>query len=152
MGSDVQFIRPTDVFCMTADAWKECLKTLAENARAADEVTEWPTASWQAITQAGVLRSGIDGERDIIAHLTAREQLASACLTTAFILSQRDAAVRRIQASSNHRLRDDLLDPLACGERFATVGLSQLTTSRQHVQPALIARTTGDTWVFDGAI
>jgi alkylation response protein AidB-like acyl-CoA dehydrogenase len=142
---------------MTDHAWKECLKTLADNARTADELAVWPTASWQAITQAGVLGWGIDSghdraEGDIIAHLTGREQLASACLTTAFILSQRDAAVRRIQASSNDRLRDDLLGLLVRGERFATVGLSQLTTSRQHVQPALVARTVGDTLVFDGAI
>lgn len=134
-------------------SWKDCLKTLADNARTADELAVWPAASWDAIARAGVLGWCIDGsEHDAIAQLMVREQLASACLTTAFILSQRDAAVRRIQASSNERLRDDLLGPLARGERFATVGLSQLTTSRQHAQPALAARAVGDTFVFDGAI
>ena len=138
---------------MTDATWDMCLKTLAENARTADGDAVWPAASWQAIAEAGVL--GLDADRTAngaIAQLVAREELASACLTTTFILSQRDAAVRRIQASSNDRLRGDLLDPLARGERFATVGLSQLTTSRQHVQPALLARTEGDTFVFDGVI
>jgi alkylation response protein AidB-like acyl-CoA dehydrogenase len=39
---------------------------------------------------------------------------------------------------------------LAAGKTFATVGLSQLTTSRQHVKPALTARQVGDDFVLDG--
>src|SRR5262249_52071140 len=41
---------------------------------------------------------------------------------------------------------------LAGGERFATVGLSQLTTSRQHTGPALTARLTATELVLDGTI
>ena len=138
-------------------AWQECLNTLAANARAADETAIWPTASWQALTQAGVPGWSIDlahggSGRDAITLLTGYEQLASACLTTCFILSQRDAAVRRIEASANERLRDELLGSLARSERFATVGLSQLTTSRQHLRPTLVARAAGDGFVLDGAI
>src|SRR5262249_23738875 len=42
------------------------------------------------------------------------------------------------------------LPPLARGELFATVGLSQLTTSRQHGAPALTARPDGDGYILDG--
>ena len=142
---------------MTDVAWQECLKTLAENARAADETAVWPAASWQALTRAGVLGWSIDSThggsgRDAVALLTGYEQLASVCMTTCFVLSQRDAAVRRITASANERLRNELLGSLVSGKRFATVGLSQLTTSRQHLQPTLVAREVGDGFVFDGAI
>src|SRR5207247_7757931 len=77
--------------------------------------------------------------------LEGYEQLAGACLTSCFILSQRDGACRRIRDSGNAPLCQELLPPLARGERFATVGLSHLTTSRQHVQPALTAKIQGHT-------
>ena len=142
---------------MTGIAWQECLKILADHARKADAEAVWPAASWEALQRAGVLGwsvAVVDGGSgyDAVALLTGYEQLASACLTTCFILSQRDAAVRRIAASANETLRRELLGPLARGERFATVGLSQLTTSRQHLQPALVAREVDGDFVLDGAI
>jgi alkylation response protein AidB-like acyl-CoA dehydrogenase len=135
----------------------ECVKTLMVNGRDADEKAVWPTASWDALAQAGVLGWSIGREDGgsgctSTALLAGYEQLASACLTTCFILSQRDAAVRRIDASANESLRRELLGPLARGERFATVGLSQLTTSRQHQKPTLVARSVGDAFVLDGVI
>jgi len=78
------------------------------------------------------------------------EQLAEACLTSCFILSQRDAAVRRLRDSANRELARELLPALAGGETFATVGLSQLTTSRQHVKPALVAREVAGDFILDG--
>jgi alkylation response protein AidB-like acyl-CoA dehydrogenase len=142
---------------MTGSAWQECLKTLTDNARDADENAVWPAASWQALTRAGVLGWGIDAAyggspRDAISQLAGHEQLASACLTTSFILSQREAAVRRIEASANQMLHRELLGPLARDECFATVGLSQLTTSRQHLQPSLAAHAVDDGFVLDGSI
>jgi alkylation response protein AidB-like acyl-CoA dehydrogenase len=81
------------------------------------------------------------------------ERLSTGCLTTAFIVSQREAAVRRLRASSNHELQDRLLPSLARGELFTTVGLSQLTTSRQHIQPALVATALkGGGYRLDGII
>jgi alkylation response protein AidB-like acyl-CoA dehydrogenase len=132
-----------------------CLQTLADNARAADEKAEWPAPSWNALARSGALSRAVDtrGRPDDAAELLDLYQsLASACLTTMFILSQRDAAVRRIDVSGNDRLKHELLGPLARGERFATVGLSQLTTSRQHAQPALTAKQTGSGFVLDGVI
>jgi alkylation response protein AidB-like acyl-CoA dehydrogenase len=73
-------------------------------------------------------------------------------MTTCFILSQREAAARRIIDSGNERLCRELLPALAHGETFSTVGLSQLTTSRQHGKPALVVREVGDTFVFDGSM
>ncbi len=139
------------------DIVAQALQTLRANAREADEKPVWPAASWDALVQAGVPGwsiGGADGGAGLAATalLAGYEQLASACLTTCFILSQRDAAVRRIEASANENLRRELLGPLARGAQFATVGLSQLTTSRQHLKPTLTARAQGDAFVLDGAI
>src|SRR5437667_7874478 len=78
--------------------------------------------------------------------------MASACLATTFTLSQRDAAARRIRDSGRDDVCRELLRPLACGGRFATVGISQLTTSRQHGGPALRARVTADGFILDGTM
>jgi alkylation response protein AidB-like acyl-CoA dehydrogenase len=49
-------------------------------------------------------------------------------------------------------LRRTLLPPLARGDSFATVGLSQLTTSRQHLKPSLTAREADGGIHFQGTI
>src|SRR5262249_14917317 len=82
--------------------------------------------------------------------LEAQEKLAGACLTTAFILSQREAACRRLLACHQKELCRSLLPSLARGETFATVGLSQLTTSRQHSRPAMAGRFQGGVLILDG--
>ncbi len=78
---------------------------------------------------------------DRVAQLEGAEQLASACLTTAFILSQREAAVRwLVQARPAAAALPAGNGP---GDLFATVGLSQLTTSRQHRPPSLRGQIVG---------
>src|SRR5439155_2156521 len=126
-------------------------------AHAADREAVWPTPSWHALRQAGALTWCIPaayGGRGLggVELLAGYEEVAHACLTTCFILSQRDAACRRIRDSGNEPLCRELLSPLARGERFATVGLSQLTTSRQHGKPALGAQLDGATVLFDGVM
>ncbi|MEI7688244.1 MAG: acyl-CoA dehydrogenase family protein, partial [Planctomycetota bacterium] len=135
----------------------ECLICLRDNAEAADRDPVWPAVSWQALDQAGVLRWEIDPAlggcaADALTILDGLEQIAAACLTTCFILSQRQAAVRRIADMATDPLRSELLPSLASGRSFATVGLSQLTTSRQHGQTSLLARAVGEGFVLDGVI
>jgi alkylation response protein AidB-like acyl-CoA dehydrogenase len=131
--------------------WKE-LQTLAERA---DVDRAWPAASWDCLHRAGGLTwcipttfggLGLAGP-DLLRRY---EALAGTCLTTCFILSQRDAACRRIREHGNDELQRELLPALARCDRFATVGLSHLTTSRQHVRPALVAREERDHLVLDG--
>jgi alkylation response protein AidB-like acyl-CoA dehydrogenase len=137
--------------------FQEMLAALVANAAKADGVPSWPQSSWEALCQGGVTgwcipRAFGGQERDAIALLEGYGQLAGACLTTCFILSQRDAACRRIRDSGKEDLCRELLPPLARGHTFATVGLSQLTTSRQHVAPPLRACLDGDAVVLDGTM
>jgi alkylation response protein AidB-like acyl-CoA dehydrogenase len=68
--------------------------------------------------------------------------LAAACLTTTFIITQRTGACKRIAGCENAALKARLLPRLASDDTFATVGISHLTTSRQHLgKPALAAQT-----------
>jgi butyryl-CoA dehydrogenase len=133
------------------------LPVLREHAAVADAEPAWPAASWEALRTGGVLgwyipqEYGGQGEEGVTL-LDGYERLASACLTTCFLLSQREAACRRIRDSANTDLRRGLLPPLARGETFATVGLSQLTTSRQHTRPTIMAHTAGNALVLEGTI
>lgn len=133
------------------------LVELAHHARQADEERAWPKESWNVLRQMGALRWAIPraygGEALTgVDLLEAYESLAGACLTTTFILSQRDAAIRRLRDIGPASLSEELLPALARGERFASVGLAQLTTSRQHGKPAVLARADGDDYIIDGII
>lgn len=135
----------------------EALAILAARANEVDAVATWPHESWQVLRRCGALRWCIPAayhgtELPAVELLKRYEQLASACLTTCFILSQRDAACRRLREGNNEALAREVLPPLARGEAFATVGLSQLTTSRQHVQPTFLAREDGARFVLNGTI
>jgi butyryl-CoA dehydrogenase len=135
----------------------ELMARLAEHAGEADGQTIWPKNSWNVLCEIGSLRwsipkeyGGLDWSGTTL--LTGYEKLAAACLTSCFILTQRDGACRRIRDSRNDFACKELLPRLARGERFATVGLSHLTTSRQHLQPSLTAKFEGEKIILNGAM
>jgi len=135
----------------------ELLADIARHARQADESPVWPGASWAALQKLGGVRwcipQAYGGDGLSGAQLLERyEALAGACLTTCFILSQRDAACRRLLDSGNESLCTQILPQLATGKRFATVGLAQLTTSHQHTAPSVTAREDSDVFIIDGVI
>lgn len=121
-------------------------RRLSELSGQVDREKVWPKASIEACAQAGVFRWFIPQkfggwEWDELQILEGYLALSSSCLTTAFILTQWHAACRRILASSNEELCRLLATKLASGELFATVGISHLTTSRQHLAKPMLAAT-----------
>jgi butyryl-CoA dehydrogenase len=135
----------------------EALDVLEKQAVEADAVPSWPAVSWDALRRCGALGWIIPREfggsgLDPLALLENYQRLAGACMTTCFLLSQRDSACRRLRDSGHEALCRELLPALASGQRFATVGLAQLTTSRQHVRPVLTARLDGDGVRLDGVM
>ncbi|MCM2371149.1 acyl-CoA dehydrogenase family protein [Aporhodopirellula aestuarii] len=110
----------------------------------------WPAGAWYHCMQAGVLRwfapvskGGIElggwgwtpSER-----LRGLMAIASADLTTAFVLTQSVAAITRMVGSDNSLLHEQVLPDVLSGEQFTTVGISHLATSRQHLsRPVLRA-------------
>ena len=119
-------------------------------------VEQWPAESLRACGAAGVYRwflpkdhGGMGrSERDqTIGYL----RLAEADLTTTFVITQYMGAIRRIAAAENQAVAERWLQALVDGERFATVGISHLTTSRRHLaQPVLRASEVDDGYVLDG--
>jgi alkylation response protein AidB-like acyl-CoA dehydrogenase len=80
------------------------------------------------------------------------EQVAAASVATALILTQRDAAVGLIDAAVDAPQRASLLNQLAANKIWVTVGIAQLTTSRQGASPAVIATPIDGGYVINGTI
>lgn len=129
---------------------------LAELAPRIEATDSWPKRQLELCADSGVFRwffddrwGGFDwSQRQLVDGYL---QLASACLTTAFIVTQRMGACLRILDGENEELQESLLPDLIAGKTFATVGISHLTTSRRHLgKPALRARPTAGGYVLDG--
>src|SRR5262249_56277327 len=93
-------------------------ETLLGHAAAADANPVWPESSWAALRAAGVLgwavpRAHGGSELPYPDLLDGYGQLAGACMTTCFILSQRDAACRRLRHSPTPPLPPEPPPPLA---------------------------------------
>ncbi len=145
---------------MTFDTaiFDELLNKLSANALDVDAQQSWPKEQFQWLAEAGVLKWFIPeefgGKELTQVELTeGYEKLAAACLSTCFAFTQRNGACQRIAGSKNEELKADLLPRLATGELFATVGISHLTTSRQHIaKPAVEAEEQSDSFVLNGMI
>lgn len=137
-------------------ALDELCRLLAAGAEDIDLSGRWPAEQLRLCGEAGVYQwflepkfggQGWSAEDAIRGYMA----LASACLTTAFILTQRTGACRRIAASRNRPLHNRWLPGLASGELFTTVGISHLTTSRRHLgRPVLAAEQTDTGFRLDG--
>lgn len=116
----------------------------------------WPREQLTWLAEAGVYRwfepveQGGYGWSDVD-QLRGYVELAAACLTTAFILTQRAGAVRRIAAYAQPALLDDAIPDLLSGQTFATVAISHLTTSRRHLdRPILVTEPVAEGWILAG--
>jgi alkylation response protein AidB-like acyl-CoA dehydrogenase len=134
----------------------ELRRELAARAEQLDASGDWPAEQLRLCAEYGVYQwfAGAEwggqawNQESVLRGYLA---LSSACLTTTFILTQREGACRRIETSDNQLLKELLLPRLTAGELFATVGISHLTTSRRHVaRPVLRARRVDGGYVFDG--
>lgn len=138
--------------------FSELLDGLESARQVPDSEEQWPAEQFDLLNNHGVLGWVIPpefGGTDISdAELIAGyEALSAACLMTTFVLTQRNGACQRIAGSENEQLKAELLPPLCRGELFATVGISHLTTSRQHLkQPAVSASETADGFILEGVV
>lgn len=118
--------------------------------------SDWPAPSLDACAAAGVFRWFLPQSRGGFQWSEADQvrgylRLAAADLTTTFVITQFIGACKRIATSDNGYPRERYLGELLQGKRFATVGISHLTTSSQHLQaPVLRAEIEGDGFRLNG--
>jgi alkylation response protein AidB-like acyl-CoA dehydrogenase len=147
---------PTTITSPDHPALAELCDSLASLARDTDLTGNWPAEQLRLCGEYGVFEWFLEeqwgGQHwDQEAIVRGYLELSRACLTTTFVITQRSGACRRIATCDNEPLKNLLLPGLATGERFATVGISHLTTSRQHVKmPVLRAERVDGGFVLDG--
>jgi alkylation response protein AidB-like acyl-CoA dehydrogenase len=129
---------------------------LAELAIELDREPRWPAEQLRLCGEYGVYEWFLDAawggqawsEEQVVRGYM---QLAAACLTTTFIITQRTGACRRIAGCNHEDLKRRVLPSLATGALFATVGISHLTTSRRHLAlPVLTAERIAGGFRLDG--
>ena len=116
----------------------------------------WPEAAFRILGEAGVLGWPVPdayGGSQAGDMTAAYVDLADADLTACFVLTQQNSAVGRIVAGDSPAARERWLPKIAAGDAFATVGLSHLSTSRQHAAaPPVTFRWDADACVLDGVV
>ena len=119
---------------------------------------EWPARQMARLAEAGVFgwlipRRWGGSELEEPDLLGGYLELADACLTSAFILTQFNSAVQKLVTCGHEELQEAWLPRLARGECFTTVGISHLTTSRSRGPgPAVIARPVKSGYRLSGRI
>jgi len=85
-------------------------------------------------------------------QLETYHAVGAGSITASLILTQHDSACELLGHGDNRALAERLLPACASGEKLATVGISQLTTSRRHTGAAMQARRDGSDFILDGVM
>ncbi len=85
-------------------------------------------------------------------QLKSYQAIGAGSITVALILTQHDAACELLGGCDNEAMAAEVLAKCATGDALATVGISQLTTSRRHAGIALRATPDGDGFLLDGVM
>ncbi|MFN9037207.1 MAG: acyl-CoA dehydrogenase [Planctomyces sp.] len=125
---------------------------------AAEGVGDWPVRQLAWLGAAGGWRWNMPQSCgglgcSAVELLEIYRDLSACCLTTAFVLTQRNAACQRLLQAQAGVVSASLLEDLAAGRVMATVGISHLTTSRQFLaRPAVLAEPVAGGWVLTGTV
>ncbi len=130
---------------MNAAARKDVARRLGELADDSEREFDWPEAGLRIALEAGwrgwVIPHEFGGQpQSAVGLLESYEMLGAGDLSVALIVTQHDAAVDLITQGDNAELKRSLLPRFAGGELQTTVGIAQLTTSRQGGRPAMSIR------------
>lgn len=122
-----------------------------------DGTSAWPEQALAALRDAGwhrwVIPQQFGGEGRSSAEIVAAyEAIARGSVAVALLATQRDGACDLLARSPNDDLRDRLLPAHARGERFTSIGISQLTTSKGAGRPKMLARETAGGFELDGVM
>lgn len=137
---------PMDQLCQQLRQWSSRWRS----------IDDWPAESLALCGQAGVYRwflpesqggFGWSEQDQVRGYL----RLSEVDLTTTFVITQYMGGLKRIAGSGNPDAVQRWLSRSVAGETFATVGISHLTTSRQHLKrPVLAAAETESGFILSG--
>ena len=126
----------------------DSLRIQLRDRQGVDDEHAWPAASLELLSDAGcwgkVIAADYGGSAVApVDQLATYEAVAAGSLTMALILTQHDGACELIADCDNQDLARRVLPKCADGSCLATVGISQLTTSRRTAGPGMRVATVG---------
>lgn len=136
----------------------EICEKLSQKSVELDHQVDWPEEQLKIIAEADVQSWLIPVEYGGMGLNSTQmtwgyTRLAMGCLTTTFILTQQNGACQRIIQSENSELKSRLLPEIAQGKKTASVGISHLTTSRQHLKkPIVTAKEVEGGYLYEGFV
>ena len=135
---------------------EQLAESLATAEREKDE-SQWPRAGLAVLKKAAVWANSVPTEfggagATSVQRLATYESIARGNLSLALIVTQHDAACELLGDCDNKELARRLLPRCAAGDVLLTVGISQLTTSRQSEGPSMRARRDADSFAMTGVM
>lgn len=132
----------------------ELAKRLAELERAL-EPRAWADDGVRLLGEAGCWRAVVPkrfgGDAlGVIDQMRVYETVATGSVSLALVLTQHDRACELVAMSGNEPLAEALLPRVVTGDLLATVGISQLTTSKRGKGPPMRAEQTADGFALTG--
>src|SRR5918993_4058250 len=132
-----------------------CAEKVAPNAAEADELAEFPKASFEALKAADFhaphIPEAYDGVgADALATVIVIEEVARACASTSLIPAVNKLATLPWLLAGSDELKDAFLPPIARGEAMASYCLSEPEAGSDALSMTTRAGRDGDSYVLNG--
>ncbi|MGO1971812.1 MAG: acyl-CoA dehydrogenase family protein [Propionibacteriaceae bacterium] len=150
------FYRPTEVHEAFRAAVREvCDAKVAPNAAQADELAEFPQASYEALRAADVHAPHVPEEfggvgADALATVIVIEEVARACASSSLIPAVNKLGSLPLLLSGSKELQQRYLTPLAAGESMFSYCLSEPEAGSDAASMTTRAVRDGDTFTLNG--
>ena len=128
---------------------------IAPNAAEADEKSEFPTASYEALRQTDFHAPHIPEQyggvgADALATVIVIEEVARACASTSLVPAVNKLGTLPLLLVGTEELKKRYLGPVAAGEAMFSYALSEPEAGSDAVAMRTRARPDGDGWVLNG--
>ncbi|WP_426507879.1 acyl-CoA dehydrogenase family protein [Dactylosporangium sp. McL0621] len=132
-----------------------CDGKVAPNAATADETSEFPQASYDALRAADFHAPHIPEEyggagADALATAIVIEEVARACASSSLIPAVNKLGTMPLLLAGSHELKERYLSPVARGDAMFSYCLSEPEAGSDAAGMKTRAELDGDTWVLNG--
>ncbi|HEU4540857.1 MAG TPA: acyl-CoA dehydrogenase family protein [Jiangellaceae bacterium] len=156
MGTDFDLYRlPEEHEAIREAVRAVCTDKVAPHAAEADEKSEFPQASYDALRAADFHAPHIPEEyggagADALATCIVIEEVARACASTALIPAVNKLGTMPLLLAASEELKQRYLPPVARGDALFSYGLSEREAGSDVASMATKAVRDGDGWVLSG--
>jgi alkylation response protein AidB-like acyl-CoA dehydrogenase len=132
-----------------------CRDRIAPNAAKADEASEFPQASYDALRQADLHAPHIPeayggAGADALATCLVIEEIARVCTSSSLVPTLNKLGTMPLLLAASEEVKQRYLPPVAAGEAMFSYALSEREAGSDTAGMSCRARADGDDWVLNG--